>query len=154
MTAPNTVKYSEFFVEIEDPTAVGTYIKPCGITSRSFKRTFNTSESNVPDCDDEDLPMEIQRGVLSADWSIDGSFTVDSDDFKTWEDCLGVEINIRISRPKGNGESGHGTFMGYTAAAIITNFEQTGEYGSKAITGNVTITGAGKLTAAAYTPAP
>lgn len=158
MTAPTTMRYSEFLLELEVLGSPGTYMRPCGMTSRSFDRTFATVDSEVPgDCDNEDVPMVIERGVKSSDWSVDCSLTIDVDDQPDWEARLGTETNVRISRLKASSEIGGGggtTRMGFTGSAIITKFTITGEFGSKAVTASATITGAGKLTAALYAASP
>ncbi len=152
MTAPTTMTFGKLILEFEDPANPGTYIRPCGLTTKTFTQTVNTSEAMVPDCDDEDAPAQLQRGVVSQDWSFDGAFVIDSDDLDAWQDRIGVEVNVRISRPASGPDTGGGTsYKGYTGPAIVTKFEQTGEKGSKACTGSVTLTGAGKLTVATYT---
>jgi hypothetical protein len=147
-----TLKFSEFIIELEDRTTPGTFNRPCGLTSKGFKRSANTTESMVPNCDDEALPAELQRGVTALDWSIDGAATIDLDDMDDWEARYSnaEEINVRISRRDIAGTDPINSYVAWIGPALITTFDITAEHGAKAATGSITLTGAGKQTRSTY----
>lgn len=146
-----TLPFAQFIIELEDRTTPGTFNRPCGLTSKGFKRSANTSEATVPNCDDESLPAEIQRGLISKDWSIDGAATMDLDDFDDWEARLDEEVNVRVSRPNVGVSGGSGNYVAWTGPALITTFDVNADFGAKAATGSITLTGAGSLVRSTYT---
>lgn len=99
MARANTVRFSEFLIELGSGASPEVFAKPCGATSRSFKRTAALSETNVPDCDNEDLPSWLERDVTSNSASCDFSGVVDKDDFDDWDSWFngGETKNVRIT---------------------------------------------------------
>lgn len=73
MAYADTAKFSELVLEVEWVASSGTYAKVCGITSRGINRQSNMQTSEVPDCDDEDLPAAVERAVQSQEVTISGS---------------------------------------------------------------------------------
>lgn len=73
MTYATTAKFSELVLEVEWVASSGTYAKVCGLTSKGIQRQSNMQTSEVPDCDDEDAPAEVQRSVQSQEVTISGS---------------------------------------------------------------------------------
>lgn len=72
MTLANTAKFHETVVELETDTP-GTYAVICGITTRGVDRTSNMDSAEVPDCDDESLPLAVEKDVHSQEVTISGS---------------------------------------------------------------------------------
>jgi hypothetical protein len=78
MTRPITETFGKFVVKIlkdgGDYTNANDYEKPCGFTSKGYNQTASVSETEVPDCDDEDAPAQVERSVqsLSRTFSGDG----------------------------------------------------------------------------------
>lgn len=67
MTAAVTAKYEEMILEIEHPDSSGTYVAICGMIDVSITRTANVDTAEIPDCDDESLPLSIERQVRSIE---------------------------------------------------------------------------------------
>jgi predicted secreted protein len=99
MTKAMTARFSEFLIQLGDGASPETFAQPCGATSRGFKRTAALSETNVPDCDDEDAPSWLERDVTSNSASCDFAGVVDKDDFTDWDDYFdnGVTKNVKIT---------------------------------------------------------
>ncbi|TDH35724.1 hypothetical protein E2A64_10330 [Pseudohoeflea suaedae] len=68
-----TAKYEELILEVEFTPSSGTYTPVCGVTDVSVTRQSNVDETEIPDCDDESLPMAIERAVRSQTVTISGS---------------------------------------------------------------------------------
>lgn len=75
MTKAQTAKPSEFVIEVEfDPTNnPGAFTSVCGLTSGGLNRSKNVDTIEVPDCDDEDKPMDEEHEVRSSSFSISGA---------------------------------------------------------------------------------
>jgi hypothetical protein len=122
MAQASTLKFGQFLVELETAVA-GTYAAPCGLNSRSFKRTAATNETNVPDCDDPDAPSWLERDVVSLSSSITGAGVVADEDFDTWDSWAtdGSTKNVRIRL---------GTRI-WIGPYKCTNLDITGDRGSR-----------------------
>jgi hypothetical protein len=69
MARATTMKFEELTLEVETTTP-GTYAKVCGLIDVTVTFTVATAEAMVPDCDDESLPLAMEREVVSTDWSV------------------------------------------------------------------------------------
>lgn len=70
-----TEKYEELILDVEtDPIgAPGVYAALCGMTDVTITRTSNVDETEVPDCDDESLPVSIEVAVRSQTVTVDAT---------------------------------------------------------------------------------
>lgn len=73
MAYASTGTFSKMVVEVEWVAGSGIYSKWCGLTSRGINRQSNMTTSNVPECDDEDAPSQVERSVESQEVTISGS---------------------------------------------------------------------------------
>ncbi|MBZ9888126.1 phage tail protein [Mesorhizobium sp. BR1-1-3] len=73
MAYASTGTFSKMVVEVEWVAASGIYSKWCGLTSRGIDRTSNMQTTEVPECDSEDLPSQVERSVQSQEVKISGS---------------------------------------------------------------------------------
>jgi hypothetical protein len=99
MARANTLKFSEFVFQFGDgATPTETFSRPCGVTSRDFAIEPNTSDTAVPDCDDEDAASWLDRDTVSMSASGNIAGTVDDDDFDSLLDWAmsGNSRNARI----------------------------------------------------------
>ena len=62
-----TEKYEEMILDVEvDPVgSPGVYTPLCGMTDVTITRTANVDETEVPDCDNESLPVSVEVAVRS-----------------------------------------------------------------------------------------
>ena len=73
MAYASTGTFSKLVVEVEWVGGSGVYSRWCGLTSRGVNRQHNMSTTPVPDCDNEDLPAQIERSVESSEVTISGN---------------------------------------------------------------------------------
>lgn len=86
MTKPTTKKFGEYIVQIESSDSPGVFVAPCGLTTKGFTQTASTNETNVPDCDDPDLPADVERDIVSRSRSISGSGVMATESQQLWQD--------------------------------------------------------------------
>jgi len=68
MAVATTESFDEMVLETsEDGTS---WHKICGMVDVTITRTANMDTAEVPDCDDESLPLSLERSVRSVDISI------------------------------------------------------------------------------------
>jgi Phage tail tube protein len=99
MTQASTLKFSQFLIQIGNGATPEVFASPCGLNSRGFSRTAATNDTNVPDCDDPDLPSWLQRDVVSLSGSLSGAGVVADEDFDTWETWFdgATSKNVKIT---------------------------------------------------------
>lgn len=73
MAYATTGNFSKLVVEVEWVAGSGIYAKWCGLTSRGINRQSNMQTTEVPECDNEDLPAQQERAVQSQQVTISGS---------------------------------------------------------------------------------
>jgi hypothetical protein len=137
MAKAQTIPFSSFLILLGDGAEPEEFVAPCGLTSRGFTRTAETNDTNVPDCDDEDLPSWLERDTVSLSWSLSGEGVVDEGALDEWEAFyeqlssrnLRVMIKDRVYEGRGK----------------LTNFAITGERGTR-VQLSVEITGDGPVT--------
>lgn len=85
MAQPTTARFGKFSVSLEDPDSPGTYIAPCGFTSKALTLTKNLSEVAIPDCDDPDAAFWVARDVQTLSASVTGEGLLAAEAVPTWE---------------------------------------------------------------------
>lgn len=74
MAKAQTEEFEELIVEVAlDPDSPTAFTAICGIVDATVTRTSNIDTTEVPDCDDESLPMQIERSVRSQEVSVTGN---------------------------------------------------------------------------------
>ena len=141
---PVTYVGSSVAIFLESTTVPGTYLRPCGLTNHTASFTKNTTEVNVPDCDDPELPSWIERGVESLDFSASGSGILAAEAVDEWWAAFNttesINARIYIGAPD---DATNGRY--WQGKVHVTGFEVTGERGNKAQT-TVSIVSDGELT--------
>jgi hypothetical protein len=143
MAQATAISFSKFRVKLGNAASPEVFTAPCGFNSRSFRRTKNTNEVDLPDCTDEDLPAYVGREVRSLDWSISGEGILSEEAVSTWETWYAstASKNIKVEL----------VFLGspgtitLTGAAHLTSYEVSGTRGDK-VQISVEILGDGVLT--------
>lgn len=71
----------------------------CGLTSKTFRIGASTSDSEVPDCDDPDAAVWIERVIRARNAIISGSGLLAEETFPFWRTwVLGEESkNVRVA---------------------------------------------------------
>ncbi len=112
MALATTAKFEEFILEVEDdPTgAPGVYNALCGLIDVEVSRTANVDTAEVPDCDDESLPLSVERQVRSIEVTASGTGVWALQSNKAMSDWFysSTTLNARIrnSYAQTNGASG------------------------------------------------
>lgn len=74
MAKAQTEEFEELIIDVAlDPAAPTVFTAICGIVDATVTRTSNIDTTEVPDCDDESLPMSIERSVRSQEVSVTGN---------------------------------------------------------------------------------
>ena len=130
-----TEAFHEMVLEIEDDTP-GTWLKICGLTERGVNRTHNMQTSEVPDCDDESLPAELERAVQSSEVTIaaNGVWAAQSHQLMLDWWYSAATKNVRIQHVK----AAVGDTEFETAPAYITSLNNVAARGTK-VTADLTI---------------
>lgn len=69
----STSNFHQMVLEVEWVAESGTYSRICGLTGRGINRAHNMSTSEVPPCDDESLPAQVERAVQSSEVTSGGT---------------------------------------------------------------------------------
>ena len=102
MAVAVTEKYEEMILDVETAPGSGIYAPICGMTDVTISRSATIDTSEIPDCDDESLPLSIEKQVRSIEVSVSatGSWARSSQDMlKTWFYSSATK-NIRIRDTK------------------------------------------------------
>lgn len=73
MASAITAKFEELILEVEFTASSGVYTPVCGMVDINVTRTANVDTAEVPDCDDESLPLSIERQVRSIEVTATGT---------------------------------------------------------------------------------
>lgn len=99
MAYASTGTFSKLVVEVEWVASSGIYTKWCGLTSRGINRQHNMNTTEVPECDSEDLPSQVERSVQSSEVTISGSgvWSVESHGYAMDWWYSGQTKNVRVT---------------------------------------------------------
>lgn len=81
-----TVKFGEQQLLIGDGGSPQVFTAPCGITGLTKTTTTNTSDIDIPDCDDPDLVVWLGIDEVSKRMTLTFSGTVAQQSLATWQD--------------------------------------------------------------------
>lgn len=143
MAQATTIKFGSTTLLLGDGATAETFTAPCGLTSLTMTINTETNSVNVPDCDDPDLASWLESDEVSKQMQLSGTGVLAQEAVPTWDEWWlnGGEKNVRwfrsISSANGGGY--------YQAPAILSNYEESGERGSRYQV-NITITVNGKPT--------
>ena len=136
MALATTFKYEELILEVEFVASSGTYTPICGLIDVTVNRTANVDEAEIPDCDDESLPLSIEKQVRSIDVSVSGtgiSSLEAQDKLKDWFYSSATKnARIRNSNVQSNGSSGD-TYI-ESGPALLTSLTEGRTKGQKVST--------------------
>ena len=131
MARPTTYVGSSVAIFLESTETPGEFIRPCGLTNHTVTFTKNTQDTQVPDCDDPELPSWLERGVESLDFSASGSGVLAAEAVDNWwaafVSTASINARIYIGKPT---DTVNGRY--WVGKVHVTNFETSGEKGNKA----------------------
>ncbi|WP_300396431.1 phage tail tube protein [Henriciella sp.] len=130
MALAQTIKFGSAMIMLGDGASSETFEAPCGFTELTMTVNIESNTTNIPDCEDPDLPSWLISDEVSKQMTLSGSGVLDKDAKQIWDDWVmaGGEKNVRwfIDLPSGEG-GGY-----YEAPAILTQYEQTFSRGQRA----------------------
>ena len=132
MALATTQKYEQLVLETsEDGT---TWTRICGLIDVEITRTANIDSAEVPDCDDESLPLSIERQVRSVEFSASGTGVWAQESHETLMDWFYSSASKRARI--GNLGAAIGDTEYETGYAYLTNLSNSRTKGQK-VTANI-----------------
>lgn len=125
MASAETIKFGQQALLIGDGADPEVFSAPCGITSLTKSTSTNTSDIDIPDCDDPDLVIWLGIDEVSRRMTLTFSGTIAQQSLALWQswELDGGVRNVRWLRNLTNLD-----LRGYLAGpALLTEFEETSE---------------------------
>lgn len=140
MTKPTTLKFGEFLIKVGDGADPEVFAAPCGLTSKGFNASADTTDDSVPDCDNPDAPAWKERSVTAIARDISGSGVLSQEFLQTWDDWFvsGLPKNCQV-------EFGD---LVWTGPYVLSTFNVSADQGAK-LKVTVALQSAGEITRAA-----
>jgi predicted secreted protein len=129
MALPTALSFGKMVMYLESRTTPGNYIAPCGLTTRSFNISKETSDITLPDCADPDLPAWQARDVRALSWTVSGEGVLALEALIEWrtfaQSSQSRRVRVELTTAAGAG-GGYWTGSGH-----LTSFEVSGTLGEK-----------------------
>ena len=141
MVAAASFRFSGYRVLLGDGASPEQFSSPCGFTERSFSLNRELSETNSPDCQNEDAPSWLERDVTSMSATISGQGVLEATALPLWIEKLETteSFNARVELWR------EGAKVGMWAGAFqLESFETAATRGERA-TVNVTMQSDGAI---------
>lgn len=141
MALVDHVEFDAFTIAIGDGADPEVFTPKCTLnSSRGFTMSAETTDRNLPDCENDKLPSRTLRYVNAISGEISGSGVLEKTDEKFFADWLnsGEAKNVKVS------VGGTGGTL-YACAAKITNFSVTAER-FDVVNAEITIVSHGEIT--------
>lgn len=131
MALAATAKYEQFVLEVEFTT--GTWSRICGLTDININRNSQIDTTEVPDCDDESLPLSIERAVRSQEVTISGTGVWALNSHERLMDwwSAGTTLPARIRNLKAVADGVAGDTIAETGPAILVTLSNARTKGQK-----------------------
>lgn len=131
MALATTEKYEELVLEVEfDPVGnSGVFSRVCGLIDVTVTRTANVDTAEIPDCDDESLPLSVERQVRAIEVTVSGEGVWAQESHGNMTDWFysSAPLNARIQNV--NAASGDTEFE--AGPALLTNLTDGRTKGQK-----------------------
>lgn len=133
MARATTAKYEEMVLEVEFTADSGTYAAVCGMIDVTINRTSNIDTSEIPDCDDESLPLAIERQVRSQEVTVSatGVWALQSHEKMLDWWYSGTTLNCRIRNIKAENDGANGDTYIEAGSAILVSLNNARTKGQK-----------------------
>lgn len=70
MALATTQKFEELTLELETAPSSGTYVTICGLIDVEITRSAAVDSVEIPDCNDESLPLSVEKQVRNIEVSV------------------------------------------------------------------------------------
>jgi hypothetical protein len=139
MTQPTTIKGGKVRVLL-DLAGTGSYVAPCGFSSKSLTFSKGLEEVPLPDCDDPDTVNWLGRDAVSLSIAVSGEGVLAVESGETWLDAWesveSVAAKIEIEFPA--------TTITYTGRMHVETLEMGAPAGRR-VTNNVSMQSDGEM---------
>lgn len=128
MAQATTEKFEELVLEVSLDSG-STYARLCGLIDVEITRSANLDTVEIPDCDDESLPLSVEKQVRSIDVSVSGTGVWAQESHEAIMDWFysSTTLPIRI----GNLKADTGDTEYESGNALLTNVSDTRTKGQK-----------------------
>lgn len=129
MAKATTEKFSELVLEVETTPSSGTYARLCGFIDVEITRTASIDTAEVPDCDDDDLPLSTEKEVRSIEVKASGTGIWAQESHEKLMDWFynSSKLNVRI----GNLNAAVGDTEYETGPALLATLGESRTKGKK-----------------------
>ena len=121
MAKPKTLSFGAFLILIGDGGTPETFTAPCAFTEKSLTISTETTDLDVPDCDDPDAASWIERVATSKGAEVTGSGVLALADLDDWRGFIGTTKTIRVQFDATLADNGGY----YEGPAILSSFGVT-----------------------------
>lgn len=135
-----TASFEQLILEVEFAPGSGTYSSICGLLDVSIERTASVETDEVPDCDNEALPLAVQRSVRSQEVKASGSGVWALGSHNKMLDWWysGATLNVRLRNAKAAASGVAGDTMIESGPALLSSLKNSRTKGKK-VTAEVAI---------------
>lgn len=107
MAQASTLPFSALKIMLESTTTPGTFVAPCGLTSRGLTFSKETNDTTTPDCEDEDAASWVERDVVSKSVSISVEGVAARESLPRWRAAF-EDDNPTLARVEVSGTAAQG----------------------------------------------
>lgn len=128
MAQPSVLAGTKLWIMVGDGATPEVFTQPCGLTTRGIAFTAQTNSTNIPDCDDPELPSWEAKDIVSIAAQVTGNGVLAKEAFDTWNNWfqLAEAKNCQITLDDPD--------LGYWSGSfVLTNFRVTGQRGQKVL---------------------
>jgi predicted secreted protein len=133
MAAPTVLAGTKLLILAGDGATPETFSQPCGLTTRKFSLKASTNSTLVPDCDNPEAPAWETKDVNALSATVTGSGVLAVEAFHYWNNWF-MSAEAKNAQIKLD----HASLGHWSGAFILTQFDVTGQRGSK-VTVDITL---------------
>ncbi|ACL57568.1 phage tail tube protein [Methylobacterium nodulans] len=134
MAQATTRSFAGYQVLLESTTTPNTFVAPCGLTERSVTFSKDVSETQVPDCDNEDAAAWTERDVVSKSVRISGRGVMAKESEPRWRAAYDDDAPVRVRIQKsGTAAEDGGYWLGLFHLTSMEDGASKGQRVTKAI---------------------
>jgi len=129
MANATTAKYEQLVLELATATSPATFARLCGLLDVTITRSANVDTTEVPDCDDESLPLSIEKQVRSIEISVSATGVWAQESHELLSDWFYSSTTLPARIGHLNALTGDTEYE--TGTALLTNLTNTRAKGQK-----------------------
>ena len=143
MARPTTASWTKLLIMLGNAASPEVFTAPCALTTKGISFSADTSDSNVPDCDDPDAPSWVERVKRSLSAGITGSGRLAMESLPTWwnfykqDESKNVRVKLDVSAANNGGH--------WAGKFVLTAFNIEGNENDGKIGVSVTLASDGEV---------